>query len=224
LYFNYLNDKSFILIGQPGNVMNRLLIATSNEGKKRELEQALQPFFPHSILGLRDYPDSKTIAELGLTFQENAELKAHGYALQTRCWVLADDSGLAVDALGGAPGVYSARYARENASDHERIEVLLDELKTIEERKRTARFICVLSLADESGQIVNSWTGTCEGRIAHQPAGQAGFGYDPIFIPQGYNQTFAELPADIKAQISHRARAFQAMLPELRRFFSSAPA
>lgn len=204
--------------------MNRLLIATGNEGKKRELEQALRPFYPHSTLSLKDYPDSRPIAEVGRTFQENAELKAHGYALQTSCCVLADDSGLAVDAIGGAPGIYSARYAGENASDQERIKLLLDELKTIDEQKRTARFICVLSLADESGQIVNSWTGTCEGRIAREPAGKAGFGYDPIFIPQGYDQTFAELAAEIKAQISHRARAFQAALPELRRFFSSASA
>jgi XTP/dITP diphosphohydrolase len=165
---------------------------------------------PFALFDLRHFPAIEPIAETGTTFVENASLKAIGYAAQTGLLTLADDSGLEVDALEGAPGVRSARYTGESASDGERIEALLAALASVDESKRSARFISAVVIADSHREILNVSVGKCEGRIALAARGAGGFGYDPVFIPSGGDLTFAELKTEIKNQISHRARALAA--------------
>ena len=160
-------------------------------------------------------PDISTdIKENGTTYAENALLKARGYAAISGLLTLADDSGLEVDALDGAPGIYSARYARRGASDKDRYRLLLSNLKGVPDERRTARFRCVIALVWPNGreELVE---GVCEGRITHQPRGENGFGYDPVFYVPEHKCTMAELPAEIKNRISHRARAAQAALQVL---------
>jgi XTP/dITP diphosphohydrolase len=183
-----------------------LLIATSNEGKTRELRELLGDL-PIILFTLQDFPLARSIAETGSSFVENALLKAAGYATQARVMTLADDSGLEVDALSGAPGVRSARFAGEGASDVERTQALLAALAFVEESKRSARFVSAVAIADSHGEILNVAVGKCEGRIAFAPRGSGGFGYDPVFIPSGSDSTFGELTIEIKNQISHRSRA-----------------
>ncbi len=183
-----------------------LVVATQNQGKLRELRQLLNDL-PFKLASLTDFPNIGTVPETGESFIENASLKAVGYATQTGCLTLADDSGLEVEALSGAPGVLSARYAGDAASDSKRIEKLLVELSSIPVMKRSARFVSALAIADGRGRILNVSVGECDGRIDFAPHGSKGFGYDPIFIPSGYDKTFAELKAEIKNEISHRARA-----------------
>lgn len=194
-----------------------LIIATGNSGKFRELARPLFAALPLRLGNLADFPQVRTVDEYGSTFRENAALKALGYAAQLNRPVLADDSGLEVDALGGAPGVYSARYGGVELSDAGRVELLLQQLGGVEDARRTARFVCVIAVADGAAQSCQTWQGVCEGEIARQPTGDGGFGYDPIFVPRGYRQTFAELPADIKQSISHRALALAAAMPFLTR-------
>jgi XTP/dITP diphosphohydrolase len=165
---------------------------------------------PVTLLALRDFPLISPIAETGTTFVENASLKAVGYARQAGVMTLADDSGLEVDALNGAPGVKSARFAGEGASDAERIQALLAALASVEQSKRSARFVSSVVIANRDGKILNESIGRCEGLIALRPRGNYGFGYDPVFIPLGYHTTFGELEPEIKNQISHRARALAA--------------
>jgi XTP/dITP diphosphohydrolase len=191
------------------NAPRHLLIATSNEGKRAEIQQLLSDL-PVSLFDLRNFPAIEPIAETGTTFVENASLKAIGYATQTGLLTLADDSGLEVDALGGSPGVRSARYTGELASDAERIEALLAALAFVDESKRSARFVSAVVIADSNREILNVSVGECEGRIAFAPRGDGGFGYDPVFIPNGGDLTFAELKPEIKNQISHRAHALAA--------------
>jgi XTP/dITP diphosphohydrolase len=188
------------------NAPHHLLIATSNDGKRSEIQQLLSDL-PISLFALRDFPAIKLIAETGTTFVENASLKAIGYATQTGLLTLADDSGLEVDALGGAPGLRSARYAGKSASDAERVEALLSALAFVDESKRSARFVSAVVIANSNREILNISIGECEGRIAFAARGHGGFGYDPVFIPNGGDLTFAELKPEIKNQISHRARA-----------------
>ena len=183
-----------------------LLVATRNEGKLAEIRQLLSDL-PLVLLSLHDFPEVRTVEEKGLTFEENAALKAAGYASQTQTLTLADDSGLEVDALGGEPGVRSARYAGERTNDSQRIEKLLAALMETREPNRAARFVSAIGIADKKGVILNLSVGTCKGRIAFDPRGGGGFGYDPVFIPNGYERSFAELNPEIKNQISHRARA-----------------
>jgi XTP/dITP diphosphohydrolase len=183
-----------------------LLIATTSGGKPSEIRQLLSDL-PISLFDLLDFPAIEKIPETGNTFVENASLKAVGYATQTGLLTLADDSGLEVDALGGDPGVRSARYAGEAASDSERIAALLAALALVDESKRSARFVSAVVIADSNREILNVSVGRCEGQIALAPRGTAGFGYDPVFMPNGYGLTFAELKAEIKNQISHRAQA-----------------
>jgi XTP/dITP diphosphohydrolase len=160
-----------------------------------------------SLISLKDFPGVTKIEETGTTFEENAILKAAGYALQTGVLTLADDSGLEVEALGGQPGVKSARYAGEDASDAQRVMKLLAELKGIHQTSHRARFISAIAIANEKGIVVNVGIGTCDGRIASEPRGTSGFGYDPIFVPEGYDLSFAELEPALKNRISHRAHA-----------------
>ncbi|PYS62785.1 MAG: non-canonical purine NTP pyrophosphatase, RdgB/HAM1 family [Acidobacteria bacterium] len=188
--------------------MTPLLIATWNKGKRRELQQLLSDL-PFALMSLDDILGLEPVLETGETFLENASLKASGYAIQSGLLTLADDSGLEVDALGGAPGVHSARYAGDGASDRQRVEKLLGDLRNVDEPDRTARFVSAVATASSNGSILNMSLGRCEGRIAFEPRGSGGFGYDPIFIPAGSEMTFAELPPEIKNQISHRHTALE---------------
>ena len=186
-----------------------LLIATRNEGKVAELRPLLAQL-PLRLRSLAEFPEIDEVEETGMTFAENAVIKARSYAESTHLWTLSDDSGLEVHALGGAPGVYSARYGGRGLSYDERIKRLLDELLQTGSDDRRARFVCVISIANPQGEISNISTGTCEGTIARSPRGTNGFGYDPIFVPDGYEQTFGELSTETKEKISHRALALAA--------------
>ena len=193
-----------------------LLIATSNSGKLGEIRSVLGDL-PIALLSLADFPDIQSVDEGGDSFAENAGLKAAGYAKQAGVLTLADDSGLVVDALKGAPGVHSARYLGEQASYAERIRGLLTELNSLPDEARTARFVCALTIASADSELVYRTEATCEGLIADAPRGTGGFGYDPVFIPRGFDQTFGELPATVKNRISHRGKA----LIEARKFIAS---
>lgn len=191
-----------------------LVIATRNPGKLREMIAFLSPVVPR-ILSLRDFPEINEIVEDGKTFAENAVKKAKTVARKTGRWALADDSGLSVDALQGRPGIFSSRYAGEEATDSDRIQKLLQEMASVAEGHRQARFICVIALSSPDGktQIVE---GECQGRITFEPRGQQGFGYDPVFFVPEFERTMAELPLEVKNRISHRAKA----LEKIRRLLS----
>jgi XTP/dITP diphosphohydrolase len=196
--------------------MPDLLIASNNAGKLKEMRKIIGEL-PIRLFTLTDLEIVEDMAETGNTFVTNAAIKAAGFARLAGMPTLADDSGLAVDILDGRPGVYSARYAGEAASDDERIRKLLTEMKDASDR--SARFVCVTTLADADGEIVASVEGVCEGTITEVPRGTSGFGYDPIFLPNGFDKTFAEIDPDTKNRISHRANALSKMLPFLRGFF-----
>jgi len=188
--------------------MRQLLVATRNRHKTREFAEILgQDFVVRDLSG---EPEAAVIAETGTTFTENAILKAVGISRQFPGLVVADDSGLEVDALDGAPGVYSARYAGPQATDAENIARLLSELRPRARHPFSARFRCVLAVADE-GKILKTVEGKVEGTIVNSPRGKSGFGYDPVFQPNGLAQTFGELSAEKKNQISHRAEAIRAL-------------
>jgi XTP/dITP diphosphohydrolase len=191
----------------------RLVLATRNTGKVREIREILSDV-PVQLYTLLDFPDLPETPEDGETFQENAAKKARAATIQTGLPVLADDSGLEVDALNGAPGVFSARFAGEGAGDLDNNRKVLELLGHTPDDKRTARFRCVLALATPGGDIQTA-DGTCEGRITTDPRGDAGFGYDPLFIPVGYQKTFGELGYDIKNRLSHRAIALRKIKPLL---------
>lgn len=183
-----------------------LLIATTNKGKVREIED----LFRGSTFRLRsllDFPLVREIPETGSTFEENAVLKARGYALQTGLMSLADDSGLEIAALENEPGVLSARYGGDETNFDQKMSLLLREMERADDSRRDARFVCSMALANADGDILITAEGICEGTIADRPRGNGGFGYDPMFIPTGYNRTFGELQDAVKHQISHRARA-----------------
>jgi XTP/dITP diphosphohydrolase len=184
---------------------NKLLLATNNQGKIREYTSLLRgiPLEMVTPAGLGIFTE---IDEAGTSFEENARLKATALAQESGLLSLADDSGLEVDALGGEPGVHSARYAGEGASDADRINYLLDKLKDIPEGRRTARFHCIIAIA-EPGGMVEFFSGECRGVIAATPRGNQGFGYDPVFYVPELGKTFAELTENEKNKISHRARA-----------------
>jgi XTP/dITP diphosphohydrolase len=199
---------------------SELLVATNNAGKVRELLMLLAdlPLRLRLLSELGDIPEAE---ETGTTFTENAMLKALHYSALGRMLTLSDDSGLAVDALGGVPGVYSARYAGPHATYAQRMAKLLNELAATKDDERRARFVCVIAVADPSTAALETFEGTCEGRIAHAPRGTGGFGYDPVFIPDGYEQTFGELPDAVKHSISHRARALAKAARHLRSRFNT---
>ena len=186
----------------------KLVLATRNQGKVYEIGEILKNQNGIELLSLRNYPDAPDVVEDGKTYQENAIKKASALAEYTGQLTIADDSGLEVDALDGAPGVYSARYAGENASDQDRILKLLGALQNIPDSRRSGRFTCTVAIAEPLAQV-RVVRGICEGRIIRTPRGASGFGYDPIFVPLGYAETFAELGDKIKNQISHRAKALK---------------
>jgi XTP/dITP diphosphohydrolase len=186
--------------------MRSLLLGTRNPGKVIEIASILADS-GWSFSSLQEFPAVGEAEENFVTFAENAIAKACFYASATGLCALADDSGLEVAALGGAPGVFSARYAGPNASDADRRTLLLSELSNTEATDRRARFVAVVAIANPDGAVLNLSEGICEGSITFAPRGTGGFGYDPLFIPDGYSQTFAELPDTVKNLISHRARA-----------------
>ena len=197
----------------------QLLVATNNKGKVGELSQLLSDF-PLRLRLLGEFPDIVEAEETGETFAENAALKALHYSAHARLLTLSDDSGLAVDALGGAPGVYSARYAGREATYAERMSKLLGELDATGDAQRRARFVCVIAVADPSAGTLHTFEGECGGRIARAPRGTGGFGYDPLFIPDDYDKTFGELPSEVKHTLSHRARALQLAARHLRQHYT----
>mgnify|MGYP005838338991 CR=1 FL=1 len=199
--------------------MVRLLVATRNRGKLREY-QALLADLPVEWATLQDVGLDLEVAETGATFAENARLKATAYAQASGLLTLADDSGLEVDALEGAPGVHSARYAGAGATDADRCRKLLAALGDTPPERRTARFRCVVAIAAPDG-VVHTAEGVCEGRIAFAPRGENGFGYDPIFILAGRNLTMAQLSTAEKNVISHRGRALAAARPILARLLGA---
>ncbi len=197
----------------------KLLVATHNRGKIAEL-QALLAGLGYALVGLGEVGISQAVEETGRTFEENALLKVRFYAARTGLLTLADDSGLEVEALGGAPGVHTARYGGEGLSDRERYERLLQALQGVPREARRARFRCVIALAWPDGRTETA-EGTCEGYIAEVPRGENGFGYDPIFYLPEFGATMAELPPEVKNRISHRARAAQGIRRVLERLTPS---
>lgn len=195
-----------------------IVVATKNAGKVKEIAGyfAELPVRVRSLAECGDYPD---VIEDGTTFEENAIKKATEYAKATGCFCLADDSGLEVDALNQAPGVYSARYAGEQATDLENNKKLLKNLQDVPPEKRTARFRCALVLADPNGKVLLTESGTCEGIILETGRGSDGFGYDPLmFIPR-LNKTLAEISMEEKNQISHRGQALRNLTKKLPEIF-----
>lgn len=191
--------------------MKKLIVATGNPGKVEEIEEYLRGF-PWE---LHLKPTSIDIEETGSTFLANARLKASEVAKTLGEWAIADDSGLAVDALNGAPGLYSSRYGR---TDKERISRLLTELGNSDHRdNRQAKFICAVAIANPDGKVVLETEGICPGEILNSPRGSGGFGYDPIFYVPSKQQTFAEMSAAMKGKISHRGVAFAQLMPDLRK-------
>jgi XTP/dITP diphosphohydrolase len=191
----------------------KILVATHNPGKLREYADLLADL-PVEWLSLDDVGISVEVEETGQTFEENARLKAVGYADQSGLPTLADDSGLEIDALGGEPGVFSARYGGPGATDPDRYGLVLGKLKGIPLEQRAARFRCVIAVAVPGEELLTAH-GICEGAIAFEPRGSKGFGYDPIFWLAEYGATLAELGPGVKNRISHRGQAVQAIKPGL---------
>ncbi|MGQ9858724.1 MAG: XTP/dITP diphosphatase [Thermodesulfobacteriota bacterium] len=187
----------------------RLILATRNSGKLREVKEILRGL-PVEVVGLGELPGAPEVVEDGLSFAENARKKAHALAAWSGSMALADDSGLEVDALDGRPGVHSARYAGEGATDQDNVRKLLEEMRGIPAGQRGARFRCVMVLAAPDGREWNS-EGTWEGLIAEDPRGTGGFGYDPVFLVPQENRTAAELLPEEKNRMSHRAMALMGM-------------
>ncbi len=196
----------------------RVAIATRNNGKIREIVE-LYSDLPIEWVPIESLGKPPEIDETGDTFRENAILKARGIARWCGLPTLADDSGLIVDALDGAPGVRSARFAGENASDDENVRLLLERLTDVTDERRTARFWASIVIYWNDSDFDEA-DGQCEGRIAHAPSGDNGFGYDPVFVPEGYDQSFGVLDPGIKNRLSHRATALKRLRPLLERRLS----
>ena len=195
-----------------------LIVATGNAGKIDEI-RAICKDIPVSILSLKDiWADIPDIPETGSTFEENASIKAEWVFSRKKTWTLADDSGLEVDALNGEPGVFSSRYAGKHADDEKNLIKLLKGIEGVPLEQRTARFRCVMCLKgpENRDRIVS---GVCEGIITLEPQGNNGFGYDPVFIPQGFGKTFAEMKQSVKNSISHRGLALLALKERLHELF-----
>ena len=187
------------------NLTDKLLLATNNRGKVHEYTSLLQGI-PYELVTPAQENVDIEVEEVGESLEENAVLKATTFAAQSQLLSIADDSGLEVDALGGEPGVRSARYAGEGASDGDRINYLLAKLRDVPREKRAARFRCVIAIAVPDGNV-ELCSGECRGIIAFSPRGERGFGYDPVFILPELNLTMAELPPELKNQVSHRGQA-----------------
>jgi XTP/dITP diphosphohydrolase len=197
---------------------HRVVLATRNRHKIEEIRRILAETGVEGIelVSLADDPDVPDVEETGLTFVDNAVLKATTVATATRLPAVADDSGLSVDALGGMPGVLSARWAGRHGDDAANLALVLDQLADVPDDRRTARFVCAAALAVPDGAVTVE-KGLVSGRLIREPRGTNGFGYDPIFVPDGDTRTTAELPSAEKDAISHRGRAFRALAPHLRK-------
>ena len=191
-----------------------LVLGTHNRKKGLELIELLKPW-GFECKSLADFPAAIDVEETGATFGENARLKACQQARHLKQWVLGEDSGLAVDALDGAPGVYSARFSGPGATDESNNRLLIERLGELPLEKRTAHYVCHAVLADPAGNARAEAAGKCHGRIRLQAAGTSGFGYDPYFEIIEYHRTFADLGDVVKSALSHRARAMRAMIPQL---------
>jgi XTP/dITP diphosphohydrolase len=190
-----------------------LLIATRNKNKTREITQMVGPLW--TVRDLSALPNAPEIEETGATFQENAALKALAISKLTKDLVLADDSGLEVDALNGAPGVYSARFAGKNSTDAENRQLLIHNLAALCVSESPGRFRCSMAVA-RKGELLGVFDGTVEGKVILEERGLNGFGYDPLFVPEGLNETFGELPSATKDSMSHRGKALRKVVEFLR--------
>jgi XTP/dITP diphosphohydrolase len=190
-----------------------LVLATRNEGKLRELARILGTQV--HLAGLGAFPGAPDVPETGATFEANALLKARAVAAYTRLPVVADDSGLCVDALNGMPGVLSARWAGQHGDDQANLDLLLAQIADVPDARRGARFVCAAALVVPADGTPGEWvvTGQVEGRLIRAPRGTGGFGYDPVFQADGFDVTTAEMTPDAKDAISHRGRAFRALVP-----------
>ncbi len=196
------------------NALKKVIVATSNRGKLLEIQQILRSV-PLELIPMNEYCNSQVeIEETGSTFEENALIKAQWVYDKSGLWALADDSGLEVDALGGRPGIMSARFAGANAGAEENNHKLLDELKNVPASDRCARFRCVMVLKTGPNSYLCS-EGICQGHIGFEPHGSNGFGYDPLFIPEGLDRTFAQLSSEEKHKLSHRAKALKSLVEKL---------
>lgn len=195
-----------------------IVLGSRNRKKSAEIKALLAP---HGIdvMNIADVAELPEVVEDGTSFAENAAKKAMEPAMQLGRWVLAEDSGLAVDALDGRPGIYSARYSGDNADDESNNSKLLEELQDVPPERRSAAYVCSIALADPSGAIRLTSEARCRGRITTERAGNNGFGYDPLFLIPEYHRTFGELSSTVKQQLSHRARAFRRLIPQLVKLF-----
>jgi XTP/dITP diphosphohydrolase len=192
---------------------DRLVLATRNEGKLRELARILGTTI--TLVGLDAFPGAPDVPETGATFEANALLKARAIAAYTNVPAVADDSGLCVDALNGMPGVLSARWAGQHGDDKANLDLLLAQVADVPDARLGARFVCAAALVVPADGTPREWvvTGQLEGRLVRTPRGSGGFGYDPIFQPNGFKETTAEMTPEAKDAISHRGRAFRALAP-----------
>ena len=198
----------------PAPAAGTLVLATRNAGKLRELARILGTQV--ALTGLEEFPDAPGVPETGATFEANALLKARAIAEHTGLPAVADDSGLCVDALGGMPGVLSARWAGRHGDDKANLDLVLAQVADVPDARLRARFVCAAALVvpgNAAREVVV--TGSLDGRLVRVPRGTGGFGYDPIFLPDGFSQTTAEMTAEAKDAISHRGRAFRALVPYL---------
>jgi len=198
--------------------MKKLLLATRNKGKIQEFHRILEEIAPGEIelVGLDQFPDLADVEETGTTFEENALLKARQMSAATGLPAIADDSGLCVDALGGDPGIFSARWSGVHGDDEANLQKVLDQIKDVPDADRTAYFICVAALVLVDGAS-HCEEGRFHGQLLHHPVGENGFGYDPIFSPDGYSISSAQMSAADKDAISHRGKALRAIAPHVRK-------
>ena len=198
----------------------KLILGTHNKKKGKELHELLSPH-GFSLSTLADYPEAIEVVEDGTSFAENAALKASQQATHLNEWVIGEDSGLCVDAIKGEPGIYSARWSGENATDESNNQKLLDVLSNVPFEKRTAHYVSHVALSDPTGKILISCEAYCKGRIRLEPAGDGGFGYDPLFEIRELHKTFGQLGGAFKSITSHRARALRIFLPRLLKIASN---
>lgn len=211
---HYINPSlRYVNVTEEKTSMTQLVMASRNQGKLVELQRILATIAPSiDLVSVSQFPDIGDVAETGSTFEENALLKAETIAMKTGLPAIADDSGLCIDALEGKPGVFSARYAGTHGDDQANREKVLREMVDVYEENRGAQFVSVVALALPDGRN-EMCRGEIRGDICYAPRGDGGFGYDPIFVPEGLSQTMAELSAEKKDEISHRGRALRAMAP-----------
>jgi XTP/dITP diphosphohydrolase len=194
----------------------QIVLASRNKKKTEEVAALLAPA-GFEVIPVTQFPDVPEVVEDGDTFAANAAKKATEVAVALQQWVIGEDSGLQVDALQGAPGIYSARYSGENATDERNNAKLMEELQGVPAEKRTAGYVCSIALSNPGGQVRLAVEGTCRGQITTEARGNGGFGYDPYFLIPEFHRTFGELSALVKHQLSHRARAFARFVPELQK-------